>query len=247
MIPKMNEIPKLLKILGLAKTEIELLMEQVEYFNNEAKIRDVLINSYFDRECINKLLNEIVSEITNIEKNKMKILDIAAGTGFFLELISKRLKEYGKNIKCYGLDITPGMLLMLRKRGIIPIWGISDRIKESIILNRVYGDNRIPLRYDVIISTLSFHHFLNPLNVLKSMKDVLVNDGIIIIVDILKYENKELKERMKDVYAGFTVDEMNRLCRNYFSNVHVHVLENIYCRADEKILIGLFKAVIKMD
>ncbi len=220
-------------------------MEQIGYFNKEAEIRDSLIYSYFEKECIDKMVDEIVNEIIGLRKNRITLLDVAAGTGFFLKLVDEELHKHGIEARLYGLDITPRMLEALRNKGITPVWGVSNRISESIVINRTFGREEIPLEFDAIMSTLSLHHFIDPVKVVKSMRCILKEDGVAVIIDILKYHNKELQEAMKDVHPGFSIDEIRYMCQRYFKNVGVNILEDICCNVNNILCIGLFKAVLK--
>ncbi|WP_371731554.1 class I SAM-dependent methyltransferase [Thermococcus sp. MV11] len=48
-----------------------------------------------------------------------------------------------------------------------------------------------PKEFDVVLSTLAFHHFLKPEAVLGSMKEVLANGGKVVIIDVLKHSHSE--------------------------------------------------------
>ena len=76
------------------------------------------------------------------------------------------------NAKISGIDLSKGMIKKSRE-----ILGANVDLKVGDSENLLWGDNT----FDVIICNASFHHYPNPLAVLKEMKRVLKADGRIII------------------------------------------------------------------
>lgn len=242
MIPSISEVKEFLKKLGFDESSVNELIEQIEYFEGEAPQRDDIVRDYLREECIETIVNDIVEEILKLNKENIKLLDVAAGSGFFTERIKKKLEERGVKADVYALDITPSMLRRLNEKGITPIWGVAEKIHESIeVANEHYGINA-PKEFDVVLSTLAFHHFLKPEIVLKSMKSVLKESGKVIIVDILKHEHEEFKETLKDTHLGFTLEEIEGLASRIFPKVRAQYID-AYCEVDD-VIVGLYKAVL---
>ncbi|WP_175059848.1 class I SAM-dependent methyltransferase [Thermococcus sp. 2319x1] len=241
MIPSISEIKEFLKKLSFDESSINDLIEQIEHFEKEAPERDDIVRDYLREECIETIVDEITDEILKLNKKRIKILDVAAGSGFFAERIKKKLEDNRVDVEVYGLDITPSMLKRLKDKGITPIWGVAEKIKESInIANEQYNMN-VPKGFDVVLSTLAFHHFLKPEKVLKSMKDVLSNHGVVIIVDVLKHEHEELKETLKDTHFGFSLEEIKEMGSKIFNKVEARYMD-VYCEVGD-VIVGLYKAV----
>jgi|Deesub1362B_J571_1020462.scaffolds.fasta_scaffold00023_102 SAM-dependent methyltransferase len=238
-------VEELLRRLGLDSKEIGGLMEQIDFFEEEASQRDHIVKDYFGDECVSAVIDELYREISRVGVKYPYILDVGAGSGFFTNIVKLRLRESGFKPYIYGLDISPGMLSELEKKGITPIWGVADKISESIFLNNEYFDTQIPLRYDIVISTLALHHFHSPRDVLRSMRSVLRESGEVIILDVLKHGYEDLHEKLKDVHLGFDVEEIRNLAREIFPVVDVDILDGVYCRVDDT-EVGLFKALMKL-
>ncbi|ASJ12647.1 class I SAM-dependent methyltransferase [Thermococcus thioreducens] len=241
MIPSIEEIRTFLEKLGFGKGEVNELVEQIEYFETEAPERDDIVRDYLRDECIERLVEEIVREVLKLGRKDVRILDVAAGSGFFTERVKRKLEEKGIKVEVYGFDITPSMLKRLKEKGITPIWGVAEKIRESIeIANEHYGLN-VPEKFDVVVSTLAFHHFLNPEAVLGSMKDVLAGGGKAVIIDVLKHRHGEFRETLKDTHLGFSTEEIREMGLRVFKNVEARPL-GLHCEVDG-VLIGLYKAV----
>ena len=240
MIPGIEEIRTFLEKLGFGEEDINELVGQIEYFEREAPERDDIVRDYLRDECIETIVNDIVEEILKLSRESIKLLDVAAGSGFFTERVKRKLEEKGIKVEVYGFDITPSMLKRLKEKGIIPIWGVAEKIRESImIVNEHYGLN-VPKEFDVVLSTLAFHHFLKPEEVLRSMKSVLKEGGKVIIVDVLKHEHEEFKETLKDTHLGFSLEEIKEMGSRVFKKVEAGYMD-VYCEVGD-IIVGLYKA-----
>ncbi len=241
MIPTIEEIRGFLGELGFKEKTTNEFIEQIKHFEEEAQNRDEIVKEYLKNDCIDKIVEEIVGDILTLNKKNVTMLDVAAGSGFFTSKIKERLGEEGVQAKIYGFDITPSMLERLEEKKITPIWGIAEKIKESIEIANKCSNSDFPEMFDGVISTLAFHHSLNPENVLKSMRNVVKEGGKTVIIDVLKHEHREFRETLKDTYLGFTLDEMRELASNIFEEVKVKRMD-IYCEVHGKTA-GFFKAV----
>jgi len=127
MIPSISEVKGFLKNLSFDESSVNELMEQIKYFETEAPKRDDIVRDYFREECIETIVNDIVEEILRLNRENIKLLDVAAGSGFFTERIKKKLKGRGVKVDVYALDITPSMLRRLNEKGITLIWGLPRK------------------------------------------------------------------------------------------------------------------------
>ncbi|WP_048152291.1 class I SAM-dependent methyltransferase [Palaeococcus ferrophilus] len=241
MIPDIDEVRLFLRRLGFEESSLRELIEQIEYFETEAPERDDIVRDYLRDECIERLVKEIVREILRLGKGRVKLLDVAAGSGFFTEGIMRKLEENGISVEVYGLDITPSMLKRLRDKGITPIWGVAERIGDSIRIANEYYGLEVPEKFDIVVSTLAFHHFLNPEEVLRSIKDVLGEEGRAIIVDVLKHSHEEFREALKDTHTGFSLEEIQEMGSKVFREIDARPL-GLHCEVNG-VMVGLYKAV----
>jgi ubiquinone/menaquinone biosynthesis C-methylase UbiE len=98
------------------------------------------------------------------------ILDLGCGKGILLE----KLKTYGS--KLYGADISAEMIRYAQERV-----GEDAELKVTDSENLPWDDNSI----DVIVCTLSFHHYPNPAKTLNEIKRVLKNNGYFIVGELM--------------------------------------------------------------
>ncbi len=99
----------------------------------------------------------------------MKLLDVSCGTGELLKTLAR------KPGKWYGVDISPEMLAVARKK--LPA---SVVLKEALVHRLPFPDNY----FEYVVSTEAFHHYDRQQKALKEMARVTKNGGKVIIVDI---------------------------------------------------------------
>ena len=106
-------------------------------------------------------------------KKNDKLLEVAAGTC----ILGRAFSKYVSQVTC--LDATPSMLEI----------GKSESEKENInniIFVKGFAEN-LPFldnSYDIVISRLAFHHFVNPIPIFAEMKRVLKENGKLILIDM---------------------------------------------------------------
>lgn len=106
-------------------------------------------------------------------KKGMTFLDIGCGTGWAVNLAARSVEDDGT---FYGVDLSSKMI---------------EKAKENFRgrknLRFIVSDSKsIPLEdnfFDVIICTHSFHHYLNPQNVMNEIKRLLKKGGRVYILD----------------------------------------------------------------
>jgi SAM-dependent methyltransferase len=227
---KRINIKKLLKELGTLN--IDLIIKEVKYFTErEAERRDQILLNYFGEDGINYITKSIVNYLLSQPRLKAdaKILDVGSGSGLFTIKVAKEINRYIANASLYAMDITPAMLSVLVKRGseIIPFLGIAENISGSIEHARKYLD--IPKRFDAVFSILTLHHCLDVKKVFKSIRDVVKEDGKVVIVDLCEHPFKEFKVEMGDVHLGFNLSLIKRIAKDFFSNVCIREMQGIIC------------------
>lgn len=135
--------------------------------------------NYFDKKAKNyfetfdgKYCNLMYESV--MKKIKMQpfdsILDVGCGTGAILSIV---INEY-KDAKAYGIDFSEKM-----------IEKASELLGRKVQLTVGDSDN-LPWKdhvFDLIVCNSSFHHYPEPIKVLKEMRRVLKSNGRIIIAD----------------------------------------------------------------
>ena len=109
------------------------------------------------------------------------VLEIGVGTGYSLKEIANSV---GENGKAYGIDITPQMLELTRKR--LQEAGLMDRVElnEGDARSMPYEDNKFDAAY--LASTLELFDTLDIPKVLNEIKRVLKPGGRLGIVSLTK-------------------------------------------------------------
>ncbi len=131
------------------------------------------------------------------------ILDVGCGTGI---LIRKLLKIHPEIDSITGIDVSESMLQIANRK-------FKGHNKVQLIYQA--GETMdVPERsFDIVISTNTFHYFPSPVGKLQEMKNVLKNDGILILEDyskdgvVAKYFEWAIKLYDQWHYKAVTLDE----------------------------------------
>jgi ubiquinone/menaquinone biosynthesis C-methylase UbiE len=116
------------------------------YFSNKAILQSIVINK------------------------DASVLDVGCGTGILLQ----QLFDMNNNLKLYGIDISPEMVKMAKKK-----LNPSICIKVSSVNQIPHNDNT----FNFITCSTSFHHYSEPQKALMEMYRVLKNEGKLIVLD----------------------------------------------------------------
>ena len=232
MIPSLDDVPRFLAYLGYSEQTIREILRQVRYFEEEAPVRDNIIEEYFDEKCIKIIVDAIVDRLSLLDSSRINLLDVGVGSGYFTSRVINALLQRNVNVTAYGLDVTPSMLRRITTLGITPIWGTADRLVESMELARVLGNRNLPTRFNAIISTFALHHIPNPSRALLGMAKVLEPHGLAVIVEVSKYNDSWLQEKLGDVHPGFEPRELQELGKRFFEMVQVEELSNVKCKVE---------------
>lgn len=151
-------------------------------------------------ESYRKVLGKIVSEV----KPDDIVLDVATGTGIIAFEVAKIAK------KVYGIDISPKMLKKaeekLKSGSIKNIeFKLEDGYKTS------FNNNM----FDAVICCNALHMMKDPRLVLKEMRRVLKDNGILIAPTFCHKESKTLKTKISLNFFKFLrwVSILPYLCR----------------------------------
>ena len=128
------------------------------------------ISKYYDFRLFKKWqesVKKVALEMIDI-KNNSKILDAGCGTGSLLSML-KKLKP---STKLYGIDISPKMLKIAKKK-----------VKSANLkLSSVEEINKKEF-YDHIFSSDAFHHYENQNMAMQNFYKALKQEGHLTIID----------------------------------------------------------------
>lgn len=115
----------------------------------------------------------------------MKVAEIGAGHGRYVVQLAVRVGEKGR---VYAEDIDAGTLEHLKKR--CQKWGLKN---VQTILGEV-ADPKLPEgELDLIFIISSYHHFDNPITLLRKARPSLKPDGILVIAEWLPWDKSQEK------------------------------------------------------
>jgi SAM-dependent methyltransferase len=107
------------------------------------------------------------------------VLDVACGGGLVARAFAPHVRH------ATGIDVTPAMLATARQAAAEK--GLENTSwDQGDVTTLPYGDGN----FDIVATRFSFHHFLEPLAVLKEMARVCKPGGRIVVVDSCPSEDK---------------------------------------------------------
>lgn len=163
-----------------------------EFFDRVAAQWDTMRSGYYDEDIIKKLLNY------GLLKSDMTLVDLGAGDGYLSRGVSPHVGTV------IAVDISGEMLNELSKKA----------VKEGLTnIRTIMSDGcDMPLSgqsADVVCANMFLHHIDEPVIAIKEMHRVLRPGGKVFLADLKEHDNLEFKEKMHDVWQGFSQNDVN--------------------------------------
>ena len=178
------------------------------------------------------LYMKIVSKIKKLNPNGI-LVDVGCGAGNLIVKIAQKMPA----LSLKGVDISPEILEYAKERAIKNSVENKIEFKIGTVEDLPFPDNSI----DIIVSSLSLHHWLSPIDAFNEIKRVLKEDGRLILFDFrrdsrkiyygfLKFITKvvvpkvlkQVKEPLGSLQSSYTKDEVNNLLSkddNYHTDI----------------------------
>ena len=131
---------------------------------------------------------------------EMDVMDFGCGSG----LVTMRLQPLVKSIK--GVDSSKGMLEVLQEK--INKTGVQNVSTQWADLE---DDGKVEGEFNLVVSSMAFHHVGKLSLLLKRIYDLLVPGGTIGIADLDKEDGTFHSDNTGVVHFGFEREEMKRL------------------------------------
>ncbi len=144
--------------------------------------------------CIIDIHQQVAQEISaKISTGKM--LDAGTGPGYLPFAIAKRVP----GVEIVGIDLSSGMVDVANKKS--EKLGLANRVtfKTANVGNLPFENES----FDMVISSLSLHHWAKPVEYIKEIHRVLKKGGQAYIYDIWKDTPKEIEEQVRRRYGWF--------------------------------------------
>lgn len=157
-----------------------------------------------------KKVNELVELGSDLD-----ILDFGCGTGLF------GLEFFDRAKSITGMDTSEGMLEVF-----------DNKTKDHSNIKSVNLDlekSELSEKYDLIISSMTFHHLENPLAVLRKLKESLNPKGRILVVDLEKEDGTfhPDNEGMGVRHFGFSNEELSSWAQELNLDIAIHTINEI--------------------
>jgi ubiquinone/menaquinone biosynthesis C-methylase UbiE len=150
----------------------------------------VVAGSLIMQDFYREVTGEIASKVSS-----GRILDIGTGPGY----IPIEVARASKNVEVKAIDISSAMVMIARKNAEDAELSRRVQFEYGSAEHIPYGDGY----FDLVVSTLSFHHWANRLECLKEIHRVLKIGGEAWIYEIRKDTTREAKKQLKDRYGQF--------------------------------------------
>jgi ubiquinone/menaquinone biosynthesis C-methylase UbiE len=104
------------------------------------------------------------------------IIDIGCGSGYLLETISRQLRR----VRLIGIDYAKEMIDTAKRRTEVASLEDGPSFLEGNVANLPLGDDSV----DFVVSSLSLHHWQNPLLALREIYRILKPGGQMLLFDL---------------------------------------------------------------
>ncbi len=123
----------------------------------------------------NRIADIAVHSIRSTESQALRMLDIGCGSGDLMVEIQKRFASIGKQIQPVGIEVSDELSRRAAQR-IAPLGG---KIVQTYAIEgcRDLADER----FDLVIMSCFLEHESKPLQLLKTVREILTEHGIVVI------------------------------------------------------------------
>ena len=169
-----------------------------------------------EKITLNEKYSKQIKSLIGHKKNK-RILDVGCGTGL---LISNFQSDVNTLI---GVDTSEGMLEVFNKK-------FEDKPNIKSYLINLEEEDLSEEKFDLIISSMAFHHLKQPSKMIEKLKTMLTEDGAIAIID-LDLEDGSFHPDPKNMgvfHSGFSnVTTASWAKKANFENSHREIIHTI--------------------
>jgi len=198
----------------------------VKMFDSIAKRYD-FVNRVLTFGIDKKWREKSIKTVLNlINKQEIKVLDVACGTGDMIEIWKKEAARKGIKITVCGLDPSSGMLEVAKKR-------FSD-----VKFYNAYATD-IPLNDESVDGISISFGIRNVVEIEKAIKEfyrVLKKDGIVLVLEFTKAEKTHKLRECVDFYSNKILPKIGGiLSKNKTAYEYLpHSIENFYTSTELK-------------
>ncbi len=148
--------------------------------------------------------SRVVEEVCAVVSSG-KILDVGTGPGYLPFEIARKAHA----LEIVGIDLSPGMVALARKT--TEKIGLAQRVSFQVA-----NASSLPFEdktFDLVVSTLSLHHWSAPAADFKEICRVLKDNGTVYIYDFRKDISDSVRAEIRGKYGWFPGHVFIRIAR----------------------------------
>ncbi len=159
---------------------------------------DKVAKEYDTQDKLERSKQFVKNLLENIPINReFKVMDIGAGTGTVDILLSPYVKEI------VAFDLSEGMLDVFREKV------KKEGIKNIRILKKdLFSEGFEEKDFDLVITSMTFHHLDNPAQALNQIKEYLKAGGYVAVIDLYKEDGTFHSDNTDVKHFGFDEREV---------------------------------------
>lgn len=141
---------------------------------------------------------DYLEELARLIPDEGALLELGCGSGALLE---KLLPRGGETI---GVDYSPSMVEEAKER--LSRFSPTPDLRLGSLEHLPVADESV----ETAVGCMVFHHLNDPQEALLDAARVLVDNGRLVIVELVEHENEEMRDRFADQWLGFETEEFSR-------------------------------------
>lgn len=164
--------------------------QNLEFFEQHAQDWDDLAQNILPTP-------DYLPSLLSLIPSSSEVAELGIGTGGLLpELVSR-------SSRLVGIDHSSAMLAEAKRR--LASVGVSCDLRLGEFAHLPLADSEI----DVVLMNMVLHHVQQPKEVLREVQRVLKSGGEIVIADLLRHQQDEVRSSMADIWLGFEPVELS--------------------------------------
>jgi len=176
---------------AVARVMTERRQRSQEFFERNAREWDALHVELLK-------LPDYQNTLLDLLPNVGLIVEVGVGSGALLPVLAS------KGGRVVGLDQSPAMVALARER--VSTFHLVDRVDVRLgeMKYLPFPDASV----QAVVMNQVLHHAEQPGEVLKEVRRVLGDDGLLVIADLTRHEHDWVRDRLADQWLGFSYAEL---------------------------------------
>lgn len=130
-------------------------------------------------------------------RREFKLLDFGSGTGLVSFFLAENVGEI------VGVDTSEKMVEVFNKKA-------KENNINAVAYHMDLSQEELGNNFDVVVSSMTFHHIKYPVNMLKKLSRYLKKGGYIAVADLVKEDGTFHEDNEGVEHFGFEIKEMEK-------------------------------------